>query len=134
MVKFMHERTCRINTGFHSMHWKCSKFKDRLLKEGISAILNDFNTTVVFERHHDHKFIHCWQLCYLSSIKHVVVMAGITREIIYSFHKDLMQEQKKGCHDETTLPPSWQMILVLKIVYVPIKKCITEFVRSPVFK
>lgn len=69
--------------------------KDQLLKEGISVMLNEFSTTVVFERPCDHKFISHWKLCYLSGIAHIVVMSGITREIIDSFLKDLMQERKK---------------------------------------
>ncbi|PHT36806.1 Serine decarboxylase 1 [Capsicum baccatum] len=79
--------------------------KDRLLKEGISAMLNEFSSTVVFERPCDHKFIRRWQLCYLSGMTHVVVMPGITREIIDSFLNDLMQERKNWYQDETTLPP-----------------------------
>ncbi|PHU09251.1 Histidine decarboxylase [Capsicum chinense] len=69
--------------------------KDQLLKEGISVMLNEFSTTVIFERPCDHKFISRWKLCYLSGMAHIVVMSGITREIIDSFLKDLMQERKK---------------------------------------
>ncbi|PHU05415.1 Histidine decarboxylase [Capsicum chinense] len=79
--------------------------KDRLLKEGISSMLNECSSTVVFERPCDHKFIRRWQLCYLSGMTHVVVMPGITREIIDSFLNDLMQERKNWYQDETTLPP-----------------------------
>ncbi|MCD7471820.1 hypothetical protein HAX54_012496 [Datura stramonium] len=79
--------------------------KDQLLKAGISAMLNEFSIIVVFERPCDHKFIRRWQLCYLSNMAHVVVMPGITREVIDSFYKDLMQERKKWYQDGTTIPP-----------------------------
>ncbi|XP_049373524.1 LOW QUALITY PROTEIN: histidine decarboxylase-like [Solanum verrucosum] len=79
--------------------------KDRLLEAGISAMLNEFSITVVFERPCDHKFIRHWNLCYLRGMAHVVVMPGITRETIDSFFKDLMQERNKWYQDAKALPP-----------------------------
>ncbi|KAH0642415.1 hypothetical protein KY290_034008 [Solanum tuberosum] len=79
--------------------------KDRLLEAGISAMLNEFSITVVFERPYVHKFIRRWNLCYLRGMAHVVVMPGITREIIDSFFKDLMQERNKWYQYAKALPP-----------------------------
>ncbi|MCD7451025.1 hypothetical protein HAX54_009389 [Datura stramonium] len=80
--------------------------KDRLHKAGISAMVNELSIVVVFERPHDHKFIRYWQLSCTRDMAHVVVMPGITREIIDKFLKDLIQERKKWYQNgTTTLPP-----------------------------
>ncbi|XP_004245145.2 histidine decarboxylase-like isoform X1 [Solanum lycopersicum] len=79
--------------------------KDKLVKAGIGAMLNEFSIIVVFERPCDHKFILRWQLCYLSGLAHIVVMPGITREIINSFFNELMQERKRWFQDGKTKPP-----------------------------
>ncbi|KAG5591455.1 hypothetical protein H5410_041969, partial [Solanum commersonii] len=79
--------------------------KDRLVKAGISPMLNEFSIIVVFERLCDHKFIRHWQLCYLSGMADIVVMPGITREIIDHFFNDLMQERKRWFQDGKTQPP-----------------------------
>lgn len=78
--------------------------KDRFLKAGLSAMLNEYSTTVVFEQPCDHEFIRRWQLCCLNGMAHIVVMPGITRETIDSFFEDLMQERKKWYQDGKTLP------------------------------
>lgn len=93
VVQFKQERPCRIATRFENAQY----LKDLLHKAGISSMLNEFSITVVFERpcDHKHKFSRRWQLCYLRDMSHVVLMPGITREIIDRFFKDLMQERKK---------------------------------------
>ncbi|KAF3673573.1 Histidine decarboxylase [Capsicum annuum] len=103
VVQFKQERPCRIATRFENAQY----LKDLLHKAGISSMLNEFSITVVFERpcDHKHKFSRRWQLCYLRDMSHVVLMPGITREIIDRFFKDLMQERKKWYQKGKALPP-----------------------------
>ncbi|KAM3308854.1 hypothetical protein P3S67_010598 [Capsicum chacoense] len=101
VVQFKQERPCRIATRFENAQY----LKDSLHKAGISSMLNEFSIIVVFERPCDHKFSRRWQLCYLRYMSHVVLMPGITREIIDRFFKDLVQERKNWYQKGKALPP-----------------------------
>ncbi|PHT45316.1 Histidine decarboxylase [Capsicum baccatum] len=76
VVQFKQERPCRIATRFENAQY----LKDSLHKAGISSMLNEFSITVV-------------------------LVPGITREIIDRFFKDLMQERKKWYQKGKALPP-----------------------------
>ncbi|KAK7279848.1 hypothetical protein RJT34_24907 [Clitoria ternatea] len=58
---------------------------NRLRDVGISAMLTNFSTTVVFERPSDDDFNHRWNLACNGNIAHVVVMQHVTIEMLDSF-------------------------------------------------
>jgi len=63
--------------------------KDRLHKEGISVMLNELSI-VVLEMPRDHEFVRCWQLSYVKDMAHVIVMPGITREMLDNFIRNII--------------------------------------------
>ncbi|RZC52795.1 hypothetical protein C5167_021222 [Papaver somniferum] len=56
---------------------KAQYLKNRLRSEGISVMLNELSTTVVFERPKDEEFVRHWQLACQGNIAHVVVMPSL---------------------------------------------------------
>ncbi|CAO2181638.1 unnamed protein product [Urochloa humidicola] len=76
------------------------------LKEvGVSASLNPFSNTVVFERPRDEAFVHKWQLACEGNIAHVVVMPNVTIEKITSFVEDLATNRASWYQDESSVVP-----------------------------
>ncbi|KAH0642585.1 hypothetical protein KY290_034167 [Solanum tuberosum] len=59
--------------------------KDSLRNSGISAMLNEHSITVVFERPLEQEFIHKWQLSCERDMTHVVVMPGVTTQMLDNF-------------------------------------------------
>ncbi|XP_049377391.1 histidine decarboxylase-like isoform X4 [Solanum stenotomum] len=73
--------------------------KDRLQQAGISVMLNDLSIIVVLERPRDHEFVRRWQLSCVKDMAHVIVMPGITREMLDNFISELVQQRKQWYRD-----------------------------------
>ncbi|KAK4751957.1 hypothetical protein SAY87_020755 [Trapa incisa] len=83
--------------GFQKEVQKCLRnahyLKDRLRRAGISAMLNELSSTVVFERPLDQEFVRRWQLACEGNIAHVVVMPNVTMEKLDVFLSELMEKR-----------------------------------------
>lgn len=81
--------------GFQKEVQKCVRnahyLKDRLRESGISAMLNELSSTVVFERPHDEEFVRRWQLACEGNMAHIVVMPNVTIEKLDYFLNELVQ-------------------------------------------
>ncbi|KAL1220673.1 Serine decarboxylase [Cardamine amara subsp. amara] len=86
---------CQINAHY---------LKDRLREAGISAMLNEISSTVVFERPKDEEFVRRWQLACEGAIAHVVVMPNVTIEKLNNFLKDLV-EHRSVWYADGSQPP-----------------------------
>ncbi|KAG5591999.1 hypothetical protein H5410_042513 [Solanum commersonii] len=73
--------------------------KDRLQQAGINVMLNELSIIVVLERPRDHEFVHRWQLSCVKDMAHVIVMPGITREMLDNFISELVQQRKQWYKD-----------------------------------
>ncbi|KAJ3675142.1 hypothetical protein LUZ60_004184 [Juncus effusus] len=86
-------------SGFQKEVQKCLRnahyLKSRLSDWGISAMLNELSSTVVFERPRDEEFVRRWQLACEGNIAHVVVMPSVTVEKLEMFLEELV-EMRKG--------------------------------------
>ncbi|KAK9740858.1 hypothetical protein RND81_03G066200 [Saponaria officinalis] len=95
--------------GFQKEVQKCLRnahyLKDRLKEAGISAMLNELSSTVVFERPLDEEFIRRWQLACQGSIAHVVVMPSVTIEKLDTFLEELVDQRSNWYKDGTNHPP-----------------------------
>lgn len=95
--------------GFQKEVQKCLRnahyLKDRLREVGISAMLNELSSTVVFERPLDEEFIRRWQLACQGNIAHVVVMPNITIDKLESFLDELVEKRSTWFRDGTNKPP-----------------------------
>ncbi|KAL2894216.1 Serine decarboxylase [Bienertia sinuspersici] len=95
--------------GFQKEVQKCLRnahyLKDRLREAGISAMLNELSSTVVFERPHDEEFIRRWQLACQGTIAHVVVMPNVTIEKLNDFLDDLVEKRSTWFKDGINQPP-----------------------------
>ncbi|MCL7032064.1 hypothetical protein MKW94_021933 [Papaver nudicaule] len=78
--------------------------KDRLRAEGISVMLNELSTTVVFERPQDEEFVRHWQLACQGNIAHVVVMPNITTKILDEFLNELIIKRSIWLQDGKVQP------------------------------
>lgn len=89
-------------TGFQKEVQKCLRnahyLKERLRGAGISAMLNELSSTVVFERPKDEDFIRHWQLACEGNIAHVVVMPSVNIEKLDFFVNQLV-EKRSGWYD-----------------------------------
>ena len=65
--------------------------RDSLQQHNIQCMLNQYSSTVVFERPKNHEFIRKWQLACEGSIAHVVVMPSVSEDKLRTFVADLMQ-------------------------------------------
>ncbi|KAL0793665.1 hypothetical protein Bca101_065042 [Brassica carinata] len=94
--------------GFQREVQKCLRnahyLKDRLREAGISAMLNELSSTVVFERPKDEEFVRRWQLACQGDIAHVVVMPSVTIEKLDHFLKDLV-EHRSVWYEDGSQPP-----------------------------
>lgn len=95
--------------GFQKEVQKCLRnahyLKDRLLDAGISAMLNELSSTVVFERPRDEEFIRRWQLACEGNIAHVVVMPNVSQEKLDDFLAELVEKRSTWYKDENVQPP-----------------------------
>lgn len=96
-------------TGFQKEVQKCLRnahyLKDRLLDAGISAMLNELSSTVVFERPRDEEFIRRWQLACEGNIAHVVVMPNVSQEKLDDFLAELVEKRSTWYADDKVQPP-----------------------------
>lgn len=94
--------------GFQKEVQKCLRnahyLKDRLREAGISAMLNELSSTVVFERPRDEEFVRRWQLACEGNIAHVVVMPNVTVEKLDDFVNELI-EKRSTWYQENIQPP-----------------------------
>lgn len=81
--------------GFQKEVQKCLRnahyLKDRLRDAGISAMLNELSSTVVFERPQDEEFVRKWQLACQGNIAHVVVMPSVNIDKLDDFLNELVE-------------------------------------------
>ncbi|KAH9609006.1 hypothetical protein KSS87_020555 [Heliosperma pusillum] len=98
--------------GFQKEVQKCLRnahyLKDRLKEAGISAMLNELSSTVVFERPLDEDFIRRWQLACQGSIAHVVVMPSVTIDKLDTFLEELVNKRSNWYKDGANQPPCVQ--------------------------
>lgn len=95
--------------GFQKEVQKCLRnahyLKDRLRQAGISAMLNELSSTVVFERPRDEEFVRRWQLACERNMAHVVVMPSVTIEKLDDFVDELVQGRAVWYKDDEIQPP-----------------------------
>ncbi|XP_008781392.2 serine decarboxylase 1 [Phoenix dactylifera] len=93
--------------GFQKEVQKCLRnahyLKDRLKAAGVSAMLNELSSTVVFERPKDGEFVRRWQLACEGNIAHVVVMPNVTVEKLDTFLNELIQN-RSSCYEDGNIP------------------------------
>ncbi|XP_010241734.1 PREDICTED: serine decarboxylase 1-like [Nelumbo nucifera] len=95
--------------GFQKEVQKCLSnafyLKDRLRAAGVGAMLNEFSSTVVFERPQDEEFVRRWHLACQGDIAHVVVMPNVTIEKLDVFVDELMQKRSAWFRNGRILQP-----------------------------
>lgn len=95
--------------GFQKEVQKCLRnahyLKGRLIGAGISAMLNELSSTVVFERPKDEEFVRRWQLACQGNIAHIVVMPNVTIEKLEDFLNELFEKRATWFEDGKTQPP-----------------------------
>ncbi|KAJ6287700.1 hypothetical protein OIU78_000007, partial [Salix suchowensis] len=95
--------------GFQKEVQKCLRnahyLKDRLHDAGISSMLNELSSTVVFERPLDEEFVRRWQLACQGNIAHVVVMPSVTIEKLDDFLNELVEKRSTWYQDGEAQPP-----------------------------
>lgn len=104
---------CTLNRkgykGFQKEVQKCLRnahyLKDRLIGAGISGMLNELSSTVVFERPKDEEFVRKWQLACERNMSHVVVMPSVTVEKLDDFLDELVKARSIWYKDENVKPP-----------------------------
>lgn len=69
--------------------------RDLLVENGISCMLNDYSSTVVFERPTDHAFVRKWQLACEGLVAHVVVMPSVDEAKLRTFVADLLESRAR---------------------------------------
>ncbi|CAA6653995.1 unnamed protein product [Spirodela intermedia] len=83
--------------GFQKEVQRCLRnahyLRDRLRAAGVSAMLNELSSTVVFERPPDEEFVRRWQLACQGSIAHVVVMPNVTIDKLDHFLDELVAKR-----------------------------------------
>ena len=96
-------------TGFQKEVQKCLRnahyLKGRLLDAGISAMLNELSSTVVFERPRDEEFVRRWQLACEGNIAHVVVMPNVIQEKLDDFIAELTEKRSTWYAEDKDQPP-----------------------------
>ncbi|TVU32972.1 hypothetical protein EJB05_24740, partial [Eragrostis curvula] len=79
--------------------------KDRLKDAGISTMLNELSSTVVFERPKDEEFVRRWQLACEGNISHIVVMPNVTIDQLDKFINELMEKRLTWYQDGVSSSP-----------------------------
>lgn len=69
--------------------------RDLLVENGISCMLNDFSSTVVFERPTEHAFVRKWQLACEGPVAHVVVMPSVGADKLRRFVSELIESREQ---------------------------------------
>uniref|UniRef100_A0A803N2H3 Histidine decarboxylase n=1 Tax=Chenopodium quinoa TaxID=63459 RepID=A0A803N2H3_CHEQI len=82
-----------------------SYLKDRLRGAGVSVMLNELSSTVVFERPQDEEFIRYWQLSCQENIAHIVVMPNMTKKTLDTFLDELVEKRSIRFKDGKNQPP-----------------------------
>lgn len=77
--------------------------KELLDGSGIKAWLNEFSTTVTFERPPE-EVVQRWQLACKKDIAHVVVMPSVHKKKLRQFHLDFIES--RGTANDMTVDPS----------------------------
>ncbi|XP_061342027.1 serine decarboxylase 1-like [Gastrolobium bilobum] len=77
---------------------------DQLRDAGIGTMLNEFSSTVVFERPLDDDFARKWNLACNGNIAHVVVMQHVTIEMLDSFVSEFIQKRSIWFQDGLRKP------------------------------
>lgn len=95
--------------GFQKEVQKCLRnahyLKDRLREAGISAMLNELSSTVVFERPQHEEFVRRWQLACERNMAHVIVMPNVTIDKLNDFLDELIQKRAIWYQDNKVKPP-----------------------------
>ncbi|KAM0939858.1 putative histidine decarboxylase [Dioscorea sansibarensis] len=95
--------------GFQKEVQKCLRnahyLRDHLRAAGISTMLNELSSTVVFERPKDEEFIRRWQLACEGHIAHVVVMPNVNIDKLDNFLNELVQKRASWYQDEKIQSP-----------------------------
>ncbi|WOG97162.1 hypothetical protein DCAR_0416501 [Daucus carota subsp. sativus] len=95
--------------GFRNEVQRCLKnahyLRDRLKEAGISAMLNELSSTVVFERPRDEDFVRQWNLVCLRNMSHIVVMPNVTVDKLNSFVKELTEKRSVWYQGQKVQPP-----------------------------
>ncbi|XP_047320904.1 serine decarboxylase-like [Impatiens glandulifera] len=90
-----------VETCIRNAHY----LKDQLVDNGISAMLNELSSTVVFERPLDVNFVRRWQLACERNMAHVIVMPNVTIGKLDDFLKELVKKRKDWYKDGDVPPP-----------------------------
>jgi histidine decarboxylase len=77
--------------------------KELFDKSGVKCMLNEFSTTVVFERPPEN-VVQKWQLACKGDIAHVVVMPSVSKAKLRRFHRDVMQGRKAPPDTKSSTP------------------------------
>lgn len=95
--------------GFQKDVQKCLRnahyLKGRLQEAGISVMLNELSSTVVFERPDNHEFIWKWQLACEGNICHVVVMPNVNKDRLDDFLIELVVKRTQWYKYDGAQPP-----------------------------
>lgn len=79
--------------------------KDRLRDAGISAMLNELSSTVVFERPQDEVFVRKWQLACQGNIAHIIVLPNVTTNKLDDFLYELVEKRSTWYQNGKVQPP-----------------------------
>lgn len=72
--------------------------KELLDSAGIKCWLNEFSTTVTFERPPE-DVVQKWQLACKGDIAHAVVMPSVSKQKLRAFHRDFVNARKRGTEE-----------------------------------
>lgn len=72
--------------------------KELLDQSGIKCWLNEFSTTVTFERPPE-DVVQKWQLACKGDIAHAVVMPSVHKKKLRAFHNDFVEARKRGTEE-----------------------------------
>ncbi|CAH9074323.1 unnamed protein product [Cuscuta epithymum] len=81
------------------------QLSDRLKGVGVSTMHNNNTITVVFERPRDREFIRHWQLSCVREMAHIIVMPGVTSEMLDKFFNDLVHKREMWYTGGKIQPP-----------------------------
>jgi len=77
--------------------------KELLSSSGIPCWLNDFSTTVTFERPCE-EIVQKWQLACKKNLAHAVVMPSVSKKKLRAFHADFVESRNQGISSLTPDP------------------------------
>lgn len=95
--------------GFQKEVQKCLRnahyLKGRLGEAGISVMLNELSSTVMFERPKDEEFVRRWQLACEGNMAHAVVMPNVIVDKLDDFADELIRKRFKWYKNVKVQPP-----------------------------